>query len=402
MATHPADSAAQVFSEPPSPTISWGALAPPPEHLDSAKYWGAASAPSSVNEPRPSHGFYLAPVLQAPSWDEVPTYAADQVPQSSSESSGPTSWAMPVLPPEYLNSAKYWGVGPLPSGASEPPPAVPQTPNWDFAPTYPADRAAQVFSTPPSPTSWGASAPPLEHLDSGKYWPWALAPSGANDQRLAHGFNFLPVPQTPSRSSVPTHSAVNTAQIPPVTSIPVPTQYPATTVSDADPEVWLPGRRYAQSPPRRGARGPGGRDLSPMEEIHISLYNGARRTLQELDPRNPQLQSLSTSNWVPSNRDINQLNGEIARVRRERGLSELEPHHNLPRQFHSNFNKAGIDVDDYIVYMQRSEHRLLPNGLHTGSNHWNAQWKRFFAENPNATPEQIFEHANNMLRQLPR
>jgi len=139
-----------------------------------------------------------------------------------------------------------------------------------------------------------------------------------------------------------------------------------------------------------------------MEEIHIWLYNGARTTLRELDPRNPHLESLSTSTWVPTNRDINQLNGEIARVRRERGLSELEPHHNLPRQFSDEFSRAGVNVDDYVLYMPRNEHRLLPNGLHTGSNHWNAQWRRFFDENPNASPHQIFEHANNMLKQLPR
>jgi Predicted lipoprotein of unknown function (DUF2380) len=194
----------------------------------------------------------------------------------------------------------------------------------------------------------------------------------------------------------------NTAQILPTPLNRIPTQNPTTVVSDADPEVWLPGTRYAPNLSRRGTRGPGGRDPSPMEEIHILLYNGAHKTLRALDPRNPRLVSFSTSTWVPSNRDINRLNEEIARVRRERGLSEPEPHHNLPRQFSPEFNRAGIDINDYVLYMPRNEHRLLPNGLHTGSNHWNAQWRRFFKDYPNATPDQIFEHANNMLKQLPQ
>ena len=35
----------------------------------------------------------------------------------------------------------------------------------------------------------------LEHLNSGKYWPVAPAPSGANEQPPSRGFDFPPVPQ---------------------------------------------------------------------------------------------------------------------------------------------------------------------------------------------------------------
>ena len=47
----------------------------------------------------------------------------------------------------------------------------------------------------------------LEHLDSGKYWPVAPAPSGANEQPPSHGFYFPPVPQASSWDQVPTYSA---------------------------------------------------------------------------------------------------------------------------------------------------------------------------------------------------
>ena len=44
-----------------------------PEHLDSARYWGAAPPPMSV-ERMPGNGPTLAPVPQAPSWDQVQTH----------------------------------------------------------------------------------------------------------------------------------------------------------------------------------------------------------------------------------------------------------------------------------------------------------------------------------------
>ena len=107
----------------------------------------------------------------------------------------------PALPLEHLDSGKYWPVAP--SIATAQPPAhgfyfspVPQAPSWDSVPTY---------SHQPSLASWATAAPPLEHLNSGKYWP--VAPSIANDQPPAHGFYFSPVPQAPSWDQVPTYPA---------------------------------------------------------------------------------------------------------------------------------------------------------------------------------------------------
>ena len=111
----------------------------------------------------------------------------------------------------------------------------------------------------------------------------------------------------------------------------------------------------------------------------------------------------STETWIPTNRDIIRLNDEIARVRLERGMFDLERHHTLPRQFRVWFNRAGIDFEDSVIFLPRSQHPLREGGgVHTGRDHWNAQWKRFFDEYPNATSDQIFEHANSMLKQLPR
>jgi hypothetical protein len=43
-------------------------------------------------------------------------------------------------------------------------------------------------------------------------------------------------------------------------------------------------------------------------------------------------------------------------------------------------------------------HRLNPNGIHTklGGN-WNAVWRKWIAEHPNATPSQMFQQARKML-----
>ena len=61
----------------------------------------------------------------------------------------------------------------------------------------------------------------------------------------------------------------------------------------------------------------------------------------------------------------------------------------------------GLDIEDFIIYMPKGTLRLLPGGLHTGSNHWNAQWQRFFDTNPTASRNEILQHLKEMLDQLP-
>ena len=115
----------------------------------------------------------------------------------------------------------------------------------------------------------------------------------------------------------------------------------------------------------------------------------------------PQLQSLSTSTWVPTIGDTNRLNEEIARIKAERGLSELEPHHNFPRQFENDFRACRIEPEDYLTLLPRSFHRLRPDGLHAGPNNWNAQWKEYLQNHPNAKSEKLLEQLFNMWKQVP-
>jgi hypothetical protein len=110
-------------------------------------------------------------------------------------------------------------------------------------------------------------------------------------------------------------------------------------LSDADPEAWIPGAQYAQRLPRRGSGGnlQWRNELPALQGFRVELYRSAFHTLKELEPNHPQLRSLSSSTWIPEFADARRLNEEIARIKAERGLSELESHHNFPRQFTSEF-----------------------------------------------------------------
>jgi hypothetical protein len=175
----------------------------------------------------------------------------------------------------------------------------------------------------------------------------------------------------------------------------------STVLSDADPETWIPGAQYAQGSIRRSGGGLQWRDLSPLEGMRVALYDSAFRTLKELEPNHPQLQSLSTSTWVPTFSDTNRLNEEIARIRARRELPDLESHHNFPRQFSPQFRACGIDPEDYLTFLPRPFHRLRPDGLHTDSVNWNAQWKRFLSEQPTAKPEDLLKQLHGLWKNVP-
>jgi hypothetical protein len=169
-------------------------------------------------------------------------------------------------------------------------------------------------------------------------------------------------------------------------------------LSDADVQELIPGARYAQ---RRGGVRPGAREPSPAESIRLLLHANAPRILRELDPNNRQLTSVSGPTWIPSEGDTARLHEEIARLRRERGLSDPEVHHTLPRQFAPKFKRSGIDIENYKSYLSRDQHRLLPKGVHTGTDNWNAQWKRFFKDTPELDPKDILRLLNEMLKKRP-
>jgi hypothetical protein len=71
----------------------------------------------------------------------------------------------------------------------------------------------------------------------------------------------------------------------------------------------------------------------------------------------------------------------------------LEDMHLLPKQFKPQFRNAGLEVDDYVIKMQRGRHRLKAyNGIHTteGGN-WNKVWREFLKIHRNPTPDQCLD-----------
>jgi hypothetical protein len=59
--------------------------------------------------------------------------------------------------------------------------------------------------------------------------------------------------------------------------------------------------------------------------------------------------------------------------------------------------RRGIGPDDYITYTWKQDHRLRPDGLHTGPNSWNLGWEKFLDKHPGADTEKMHEQLNKML-----
>ena len=78
-----------------------------------------------------------------------------------------------------------------------------------------------------------------------------------------------------------------------------------------------------------------------------------------------------------------------------------ENHHLLPLEFADRFKARGLDPESYTIRLLRSDHRLSPNGLHTGSRatSWNGQWNEFFKSNPAATKPEILDQLRQMCVQ---
>jgi hypothetical protein len=273
-------------------------------------------------------------------------------------------------------------------------------------------RATAATRPPPPPAIadiWpeigGAAAEAFHDINAGPN-PFSVEAragieAGANDGSTRFdGFQTSAVPVSVYPSVSPTDGAVgkNAGRVADRVDA-------SPTLSDANTGALRrgPDVLYAQYRIRGARRGPAGRDLTFPEENRLFLYDTAVETLRRLDPKNPQLESIYGPGWVPSNEDIQTINREIETLRwRERDLGrerDLEKHHNFPQEFADEFKACGLDPDDYITYMLKSEHRLRPDGLHTGPNSWNTQWREFFRRNDRPTPDEVHEQLNSMIKQ---
>lgn len=120
-------------------------------------------------------------------------------------------------------------------------------------------------------------------------------------------------------------------------------------------------------------------------------------TLRELDTRE---RAISSVGLIPLGKLAKCLKG----LRTLRFADEaLEHHHLLPlaEEFQEHWARAELNPKDFVVIMPAKYHRYKPLGLHTGSDNWNAQWRRFFQRNPNAGREKILEQLDRMIEQSP-
>jgi hypothetical protein len=75
-----------------------------------------------------------------------------------------------------------------------------------------------------------------------------------------------------------------------------------------------------------------------------------------------------------------------------------EDHHVFPQQFRDWFQQHGIDIEEYTVALEQAVHRLKPGGIHTkAGGNWNAAWKQWIENHPNATPQQILNQGKKFF-----
>jgi hypothetical protein len=348
----------------------------------------------------------------------------------------------PGDPDPYIHPLQSFG----PAGGPPPPPAPPP-----LAP--PADPNADIFAALERLTSLlasiksGAATPvdvervprPAEEAprypgnDAGPLWlmpdPPRPAPIGDYSDQLA----------SPSSAWLPRDSTADylLRQKSSISLLepPAPAEEPSGT---SDAQARFPSDPYAQGEwqlnedaaplelanlggPPRFYLGPGGRPLSPAEQLRWSNYLHALELLREVNPRHPQLQSLHGPHWVPDDKDIAdvwravpQKDGEpvyrapeldlhlgplwreIGKLRGELGLQSLEWHHPMPTQYRKWFNDNGIPEslrNELGYYMSMREHRGA-GGLHP---YWNRSWKPITGRFPDLSSEAISQELLELL-----
>lgn len=81
------------------------------------------------------------------------------------------------------------------------------------------------------------------------------------------------------------------------------------------------------------------------------------------------------------------------------GKVATEGHHLLPqaKRFQNYFASAGLNIEDFVIPLDKAKHRLRPGGIHTnGGGNWNRVWDDFFRDNPDATRQEILDQMNRM------
>ena len=150
-------------------------------------------------------------------------------------------------------------------------------------------------------------------------------------------------------------------------------------------------------------RGGPPRPLTPRQELDQFNYIGLLNQLRQVNPRHPRLTGIQPEGWVPNERDLFELRSivesEMRNAGQAAGFPRLERHHHLPRQF---WELLPADTDpesaEYVSWLLRELHRLKPQGMHTGNDHWNAVWGKFLKDDYNRKKPKIDRELDRMIR----
>ncbi len=72
-----------------------------------------------------------------------------------------------------------------------------------------------------------------------------------------------------------------------------------------------------------------------------------------------------------------------------------EQHHIFSQAFKAWFSKKMINIHEYTMPLEVEKHRSIHRGPNGGP--WNAAWDKFIRENDDATKEEIFRHAGQLI-----
>jgi len=83
--------------------------------------------------------------------------------------------------------------------------------------------------------------------------------------------------------------------------------------------------------------------------------------------------------------------------------NQLQRHHGLPIEFIKYFLDCGMEIEEFIIIMRLADHRLKPDGLHTGQGRggkWNTEWREFINDNPPENSRKQQDKIKNKLEKM--
>ena len=72
-------------------------------------------------------------------------------------------------------------------------------------------------------------------------------------------------------------------------------------------------------------------------------------------------------------------------------VSAIDQHHIFPQQFRPDFERIGVNIDDYTLRIPKQLHQTIH------SSGYNTQWQSCLQANHNVTKTQLISQAENML-----